>query len=106
MFYEGTVTARNKLITLQKKLSGRAYNERCWGCAVFDFAMVASGKADGGIVLNTNSWDIAAGGLLVNEAGGKVTGLHTTTWNHEDANVLVSNGRLHNVFKRYTSSVK
>ncbi len=47
-------------------------NMRCSGCAALDLAYVASGRLDGFFHNNINIWDIAAGGLLVNEAGGVV----------------------------------
>jgi myo-inositol-1(or 4)-monophosphatase len=40
------------------------------GCAALDMAYVASGRFDGYFQNNLNLWDIAAGIILVNEAGG------------------------------------
>ena len=42
------------------------------GSAALDLAYVAAGYTDGFFELNLSSWDIAAGGLLVQEAGGIV----------------------------------
>ncbi len=47
-------------------------NMRYSGCAALDLAYVASGRLDGFFHNNINIWDIAAGGLLVQEAGGIV----------------------------------
>ena len=47
-------------------------NMRYSGCAALDLAYVASGRLDGFFHNNINIWDIAAGGLLVQEAGGMV----------------------------------
>ncbi len=47
-------------------------NMRCSGCAALDLAYVASGRLDGFFHNEINLWDIAAGVLLVQEAGGTV----------------------------------
>ena len=45
------------------------------GAAALDLAYVAAGRLDGFFELNLKPWDIAAGIVLVQEAGGAVTGL-------------------------------
>ena len=45
---------------------------RCSGCAALDLAYVASGRLDGFFQNKINIWDIAAGALMVIEAGGIV----------------------------------
>ena len=50
-------------------------NMRCSGCASLDLAYVASGRLDGFFHNHINIWDIAAGSLLVREAGGIVNDL-------------------------------
>ncbi len=47
-------------------------NMRCSGCAALDLAYVASGRLDGFFHNEINLWDVAAGGLMVQEAGGIV----------------------------------
>ncbi len=42
------------------------------GCAALDLAYVACGRYDGYFQYNLNLWDIAAGIILVNEAGGQI----------------------------------
>ncbi len=48
---------------------------RCTGCAALDLAYVASGRFDGFFHNKINLWDVAAGALLVREAGGTVNNL-------------------------------
>jgi myo-inositol-1(or 4)-monophosphatase len=43
------------------------------GSAALDFAYVASGRCDGFFELNLSPWDVAAGSLLIQEAGGTMT---------------------------------
>jgi myo-inositol-1(or 4)-monophosphatase len=52
-------------------LASKCTLRRAGACAL-DMAYVASGRLDGFFVLSLNAWDIAAGALLVNEAGGRV----------------------------------
>lgn len=52
---------------------GRVHNIRRLGAASLDLAMVASGRLDGYWERDLNAWDVAAGILLVREAGGFVT---------------------------------
>jgi myo-inositol-1(or 4)-monophosphatase len=52
-------------------LASRCTLRRAGACAL-DLAYVASGRLDGFFVLSLNAWDVAAGALLVNEAGGRV----------------------------------
>ena len=47
-------------------------NMRCSGCAALDLAYVASGRLDGFFQNKINLWDIAAGALMIKEAGGIV----------------------------------
>ena len=77
-------------------------------------AMVARGEAD--IYLNTYSafhdWDICAGHILLNEAGGKVTGLGGQELRYglpgawQRLGVLATNSRLHDLALRTTSAVE
>ena len=46
------------------------------GCAALDLAYVASGRLDGFFHNKINIWDIAAGEILVKEAGGIVNNIH------------------------------
>ena len=51
-------------------------NMRCTGCAALDLAYVASGRLDGFFHNKINLWDVAAGAILVNEAGGTVNDIN------------------------------
>ena len=51
-------------------------NMRYSGCAALDLAYVASGRLDGFFHNDINLWDVAAGEILVKEAGGLVNDIH------------------------------
>ncbi len=53
-----------------------SFNMRYTGCAALDLAYVAAGRLDGFFHNNINLWDVAAGSLMVREAGGVVNDLY------------------------------
>ena len=59
-------------------------NMRSSGCAALDLAYVASGRLDGFFQNKINLWDVAAGALLVEEAGGIVNDLNQYPINNID----------------------
>jgi len=59
-------------------------NMRYSGCAALDLAYVASGRLDGFFHNKINIWDVAAGALLVEEAGGMVNDLYKFDQNNID----------------------
>ena len=59
-------------------------NMRYSGCAALDLAYVASGRLDGFFHNKINIWDVAAGALLVEEAGGIVNDLYKFHQNNID----------------------
>ena len=59
-------------------------NMRYSGCAALDLAYVASGRLDGFFHNKINIWDVAAGALLVEEAGGIVNDLYKFDQNNID----------------------
>ena len=61
---------------------------RNFGSSALDMAYVASGRLDGYFQKNLNIWDIAAGVLLVKEAGGMVNDIDMSK--DENINVLAS----------------
>jgi len=54
------------------RLSPKCAGARCWGSAALDLAYVAAGRFDGFWERSLHSWDMAAGLILVREAGGLV----------------------------------
>ena len=68
-------------------------NMRYTGCAALDLAYVAAGRLDGYFHNNINLWDIAAGVLMVEEAGGIVNDLSKFSIN--SINIKASSGSIH-----------
>jgi myo-inositol-1(or 4)-monophosphatase len=65
------------------------------GAAAIDMAYVACGRLDLFWEFSLNPWDMAAGALLVREAGGVVTDMHGGAFNLKGDQVLADNGSLH-----------
>ncbi len=72
-----------------------ATSVRCDGAASIDLAYVAAGRIDGYWELDLEAWDMAAGVLLVQEAGGHVSQCSGEDFSINQRNVLASNGPLH-----------
>jgi len=70
-------------------------NMRYSGCASLDLAYVGCGRLDGFFHNKINIWDIAAGVLIVEEAGGKVNNLNKYKYNDENINVRASNSNIY-----------
>ena len=66
------------------------------GSAAIDLAWVACGRFDGFFEHKLAAWDSAAGFLLVEEAGGKVTQLDGSPYNPYKPGIIASNGIIHN----------
>jgi myo-inositol-1(or 4)-monophosphatase len=56
---------------------------------------VACGRYDGFWELGLNPWDTAAGYLIVEEAGGRVTKFGGEEYNINDQEIIASNGKIH-----------
>lgn len=68
---------------------------RRWGAASLDLAYVAAGRLDGFWEEGLSPWDIAAGLLLVREAGGYISDLRGGQTMMETGSILSSNNLLH-----------
>lgn len=73
------------------------------GSAALDLAYVACGRFDGFWEDGLNVWDIAAGVLLIEEAGGKITDYQGKPLDIHTPKVLASNGLVHGAMMRVLS---
>jgi myo-inositol-1(or 4)-monophosphatase len=65
------------------------------GSAAIDLAYVAAGRFDGFWEARLNPWDISAGALLIEEAGGRVSLLNGESFSSRRGEILASNGAIH-----------
>lgn len=79
------------------RIAPRVHTLRAIGTAALAQAWVAAGRFDAYFNASLKPWDVAAGALLVQEAGGRLTDWHDHPWQpeaHRDA-CLATNGHLH-----------
>lgn len=75
--------------------AGRASDLRRAGSAALDLAYVAAGRLDGFFELGLKPWDIAAGVLLVEEAGGYVSDIHGEADPLRNGHVIAAGPKVH-----------
>lgn len=74
---------------------GRARAVRRLGSAALDLCYVAAGRLDASWEVDLKPWDIAAGALIVSEAGGQVSLMTGEPFNSRGGQMLATNGLLH-----------
>lgn len=82
-------------LALYRQAVSRAQAMRRIGAAALDLAYTAAGVYDGFFEIGLSSWDVAAGAVLVTEAGGVVTDLSGGGGYLESGNVLAAGVDLH-----------
>ena len=100
----GTVPGRRELADTafrqMRTLYDTCQDVRRTGCASLDLCWVACGRLDGYVELSLQPWDYAAGRLLVEEAGGRVTAPDGSPLSLcQGGPLLASNGRLHSTLQ-------
>ena len=83
------------LVELFAAFLGRARAVRRLGSAALDLCYVASGRFEGFWEQHLKPWDVAAGALIVEEAGGRISGMDGTGFNPASAHLVASNGLVH-----------
>jgi len=77
-------------------LNGVSRGLRVIACSALTTAWIAAGRLTAHFGYDLSSWDLVAGALLIQEAGGEVTDLDGTPYNLQTRNMLCSNGHVHN----------
>jgi myo-inositol-1(or 4)-monophosphatase len=87
--------ARNRVrLDLTRRLTEHAQRVRMLGTAAIDLAWVAAGRLDAMMTLSNHPWDMAAGRLLVEEAGGRVVDRDGSTHTPRSAVTIAAAGPL------------
>ena len=84
-----------EIVGLFAAFIGQARAVRRLGSAAIDLCYVAAGRMDGFWERDLKPWDVAAGALIVAEAGGRVTQMDGQPFQSRHRHVLASNGRIH-----------
>jgi len=77
------------------QIAQRVSGVRRFGSAALDLAYVAAGRFDGYWERGLSAWDVAAGGLMVLEAGGTISSIEGEAFDVRGGSVLASNLDLH-----------
>jgi myo-inositol-1(or 4)-monophosphatase len=88
-------TSADFLLDLFGDFIKKARAVRRLGSAAIDLAYVAAGRLDGFWEASLSPWDISAGALIIEEAGGTVTRLDGGPFDSRRGEVLASNGLIH-----------
>lgn len=88
------------LVELFALFLGRARAVRRLGSAALDLCYVAAGRFDAFWEQHLKPWDVAAGSLIVEEAGGRVTGMDGSPFDPAAAHLVASNGHIHEEMTR------
>jgi myo-inositol-1(or 4)-monophosphatase len=86
---------QNPNIHFYHQITLRTHGVRRAGSAALDLCYVACGRFDGFWEFNLNPWDTAAGVLIAQEAGGKVTDFSGGPFQIDSRETVASNGLLH-----------
>lgn len=71
------------------------FRMRNMGAAALELAYVSSNKLHGIYINGNNPWDVCAGVLLVQEAGGIITDFENNPWSFDSANLIASPKKIH-----------
>lgn len=88
----------DRYLQSMKSLMQKTHGLRRLGSAAVDLCYVASGRTEGFFEYNLNSYDVAAGTLIVQEAGGKVTDFAGGNDFVFGRKIVASNGNIHGEF--------
>jgi myo-inositol-1(or 4)-monophosphatase len=93
--FDSSTKGKRKKMRFMRTLSTMLFDERMVGCAIVAAAWLAEGTIDSYVIFKTNAWDIAAGFLLIEEAGGKITDFNGKKWTPHEGSYVASNKHLH-----------
>jgi myo-inositol-1(or 4)-monophosphatase len=91
---------KNPNIHFYHQITLRTHGVRRAGSAALDLCNVASGRFDGFWEFNLNPWDTAAGAVIVEEAGGKLSRFDGSPFELDSRETLASNGFVHEALVR------
>ena len=89
-----------KNLELFNRFMKEGYLIRRLGAAAIDLCYTACGRYDAFWEFELNAWDIAAGILIVQEAGGRVTQINGESMEVDSPSIVATNGKMHkNILK-------
>ena len=86
---------RRKMMEALGRFAHHVHSVRAFGSATLALSWVACGRLDAYCNYTLAAWDLAAAGLLMEEAGGRVDDIGGQPWSLYSTDCFVSNGRVH-----------
>ncbi len=96
-FHYGIQNDPEELVSLFREFITRSRAVRRLGSAALDLCYVAAGRFDGYWESKIQPWDVAAGALIVTEAGGRVSTVNGAPFRSRAGSVLATNGHVHDL---------
>ena len=93
--YDNQFNDSNLALNNLQLIANESFTVRIFGSATNDLCLIASGRIDARVWISTKIVDIAAGHVIVSEAGGKVTDFNGDTVGIECEQVIATNGTVH-----------
>ena len=93
---KGNSKIKNKIFSEYINVSNNVSNVRKFGSAALDMAYVACGRFDGYWQRELNYWDVAAGVIILKEAGGLINFFEDDKNNPLKKNIIACNSNIHN----------
>lgn len=103
-FYYHDKELMDKHLAILKEVNLKVRGVRRDGSAALDLCYVACGRYDAFWECGLKAWDVAAGGLLIREAGGKITNYSGSKFSIYGGELLTSNGLIHHEMIEICSS--
>ncbi len=75
------------------------------GAAAIDLCYLAQGKVEAFYEIDLKPWDVAAGILIVQEAGGHISNVHNKPFYFDDKSIVASNGKVHQQLMKYLEKI-
>ncbi|MDM5263674.1 inositol monophosphatase family protein [Sulfurovum sp. XTW-4] len=75
------------------------------GAAAIDLCYLAQGKVEAFYEIDLKPWDVAAGILIVQEAGGKISNVDNQPFDFDDKSIVASNGKVHQQLIHYLEKI-
>jgi len=75
------------------------------GAAAVDLCYLAQGKVEAFYEIDLKPWDVAAGILIVQEAGGQISNVDDQPFDFDDKSIVASNGKVHQQLLKYLEKI-
>ena len=75
------------------------------GAAAIDLCYLAQGKVEAFYEIDLKPWDVAAGILIVQEAGGQISNVDNQPFDFDDKSIVASNGKVHQQLIKYLEKI-